>query len=391
MVVREGASAGRPLFASRWRGLAGALPWRVASLGFAMERPCRGLAVAGCLPWLRDGEAFPGPCRGGAVRARCARPLRHGLRPLGRHPACGRDGGNRPDRLPNPPRRARNRAQPRRARGCRLCAGFGSAPRLRGAETTGSHGLRGDRRIARIARRPPERTERAPRGDRAERGSRVGERSRSGRLRRSAPHGAGGYRGAASRGAEGPRQGPEDERIRQPSPREVLAFCFPPSTAEPTAARAEPRAAAAGPRVKARCRLRVGAEASRRGGRRIARIARRPPERTERAPRGDRAERGSRVGERSRSGRLRRSAPHGAGGYRGAASRGAEGPRQGPEDERIRQPSPREVLAFCFPPPEGERIRQPSAKGARGPAARLPHFSLYAREPAVLSFPPKPR
>ena len=199
-----------------------------------MERPFRGLAAAG-RPALR--AAAP-----------------PGLRPLGRHPACGRDGGSRPDRLPNPPRRARNRAQPRRARGCRLCAGS-----------------------------------------------------------------------------------------------------VPPSR------------------------------------RRRGFAARRPPERTERAPRGDRAERGSRVGERSRSGRFRRSAPHGAGGYRGAASRGAEGPRQGPEDERIRQPSPREVLAFCFPPPEGERIRQPSAKGARGPAARLPHFSLYARAPAVLSFPPKPR
>ena len=138
------------------------------------------------------------------------------------------------------------------------------------------------------------------------------------------------------------------------------------STAEPTAARAEPRAAAAGPRVQARCRLREGAEASRSGDRRRARIARRSPVRTERAPRGDRAERGSRVGERSRSGRLRRSAPHGAGGHRGAASRGAEGPRQGPEDHRRKQP--RSKGKPC------ERV-----PGARGTAVRLrPRFALRA-------------
>ena len=131
-------------------------------------------------------------------------------------------------------------------------------------------------------------------------------------------------------------------------------------------ARGKPRAAAAGPRVQARCRLRVGAEASRSGDRRRARIARRPPARTERAPRGDRAERGSRVGERSRSGRLRRSAPHGAGGHRGAASRGAEGPRQGPEDHRRKQP--RSKGKPC------ERV-----PGARGTAVRLrPRFALRA-------------
>ena len=188
-----------------------------------MERPYRGLAAAGCLPWLRDGEALPGLCRAG-----CLPWLRD------------------EEAFPGPCRGGAVRAA--RGRSARLAAP-GAPPGLR------------------------------------------------------------------------------------PGWREPTR-----STAEPTAARAEPRAAAAGPRVQALCRLRVGAEASRRGDRRIARIARRPPERTERAPRGDRAERGSRVGFGSRSGRLRRSAPHGAGGYRGAASRGAEGPRQGPEDERIRQP-----------------------------------------------------
>ena len=120
--------------------------------------------------------------------------------------------------------------------------------------------------------------------------------------------------------------------------------------------------------VRARCRLRVGAEASRRGNRRCVRIARRSPERTERAPRGERAERGSRVGERSRSGRLRRSAPHGAGGYRGAASRGAEGP-----PARPRGPSKKATSI------QGKTLRERSAHAAPGDAySRLPGGSWRA-------------
>ena len=54
----------------------------------------------------------------------------------------------------------------------------------------------------------------------------------------------------------------------------------------------------------------------------------------------------------------RRSAPNGAGGYRGAASRGAEGPRQGPEEERTRQPFPK-----------GESLQKPPWRGLH-PATR---------------------
>ena len=209
-----------------------------------MKRPCRGLAVAG-RPALR--AAAP-----------------PGLRPLGRHPACGRDGGNRPDRLPNPPRRARNRAQPRRARGCRLCAG--SVPAS-------------GRRRGFAARRSPVRT------DCAEIAGAYGE----GPARRA-------------RGAREPRGGTQS------------IWSSPPIG--PAWGRRLPRGRKPG--------------------------SRRPP---------------------GKAPRTKESGNHPQG----------------------------EVLAFCFPPPEGERIRQPSTKGARGPAARLPHFSLYARAPAVLSFPPKPR
>ncbi len=239
MVVRGGASAGSLPRLRDGEAFPGPGWGRAASLGFAMERPFRGLAVAG-RPALR--AAAP-----------------PGLRPLGRHPACGRDGGSRPDRLPNPPRRARKTA---RSRGGP--AGAGSVPasgRRRGfaerrppartdcAETAGAHGLRGDRRCAR-------------RGPRAA-------------IARSA--------GAAWGNAVDP--------------------------------------------VVSADRPRMG------------------PAATE----------GPQAGEPKAS-------------------------RQGPEGERIKQPSPKEALAPHFPPPEGERIRQPSAKGARGPAARLLlFFALRAR------------
>ena len=211
----------------------------VASLGFAIKRPFRGLAggLSGALP-VRAARAARG--RSARLAAPGAPP---GLRP----------GWREPTRSTAEPTaaRAENRAQPRRARGCRLGASFGKAPRLRGAETAGVLGLRGDRRSARIVRRPPERTDCAETsgahglcGDL--RSARRGPRAASARSAGAAwgnavdlvvsadrPRmGPAATEGPQAGEPKAPRQGPEAERIRQPSPREALAFCFPPSEGE---------------------------------------------------------------------------------------------------------------------------------------------------------------
>ena len=178
----------------------------MASRGFAMQRPFRGLVVAG-LPLLASrcgGLSGALPVRAArAARGRSARLAAPGA------PPGLRPGWREPTRSTAEPTavRAENRAPPRRARGCRLGAGFGLVPRLRGAETAGVHGLRGDRRSAR-------------------RGPRVANARSAGAAWGNAVDlvvsadrprmGPAATEGPQAGEPKAPRQGPEDHRRKQP-------------------------------------------------------------------------------------------------------------------------------------------------------------------------------